>query len=453
MSHQPLTDSELAESGLDLTSWVLQDDLYQQDFCYGAKGTHSPSAVGLPEFTEAGISTSLLDTDDFKLEDYFPESLKNDLPIEERLAIPTETPMLIDDHLDLQDIMKEEILQQQKQQQLIYFKQQEQEELLRKQREQECIRKQKELELIKYLQEKEEQQKKQQMEQELLQKQNIFLEQSLKFNTHTEADSMEILYDNSSVCSESICVSAVSSPSYLSSPIQCLGSDEMQVHDSGPRIISVPLAEALSQPSTFVTNQYQPTYESPSVEITDAHFLDEKPEPTKPFVINVKRVSLPKRISSKKPSVKKPALTLKQALESREADDFINELISSPPPESVQSIDDGENFTDCIETQSRTSAMSPENVYSDFPESPLVKGSRKSPYSVTEKKLRKKEQNKRAALRYRQKKKEEEDSVLLELRHEQQIQKQLLEKYESVRVELKLMKDLARRMLVAQGKL
>jgi hypothetical protein len=129
--------------------------------------------------------------------------------------------------------------------------------------------------------------------------------------------------------------------------------------------------------------------------------------------------------------------------------------IASPSAESIGAEMTYEELTE----DSGVFLLSPESISNKQLQSPphitsslkAVKSSerksRPSPYSPMEKKLRKKEQNKRAALRYRQKKKEEEDSIFSLLQREEARQKDLKEKYDSLQMEMRLLKNLMREVI------
>lgn len=77
-------------------------------------------------------------------------------------------------------------------------------------------------------------------------------------------------------------------------------------------------------------------------------------------------------------------------------------------------------------------------------------GARKTPY-VEDRKERKKEQNKQAALRYRQKKKQEEDDLIEKIQAEEERQEKLKTKYSGLKQELSYLKKIMREVFIARG--
>ena len=376
------------------------------------------------EWPDVAMETGDLSwTDAGKLDEYFP-SLKKD----EVVASPSPLEALLSDDLDLQQLMKEEIEQQHRFDQLQFDKQREEEELLKQQREQEILRQKREQEMLAAFELQAAQER---------QPQPLVYEPVVQEISYQDSQS-PISHD----------VSSSSSPLFFSTDTEF---EDLSANSSGgPCIISVPVSEA-------VTHQMRP-----SVQSSVPRFIIQYPsqesqevplEHPQRLVINVKKVSLSSKRSSPQLLLAPSPPTLKEALEGDEADDFIREMIHSPQEVKDDSIDSS-SVSDSFGDDSLSSFSPASSIRSaDSPQPEKAKGIRGNPYSSTEKKQRKKEQNKRAALRYRQKKKEEEGGVLAELRREEEIQRKLLAKYEAVRTELKLMKKLAREMLIAQGKL
>jgi len=90
-----------------------------------------------------------------------------------------------------------------------------------------------------------------------------------------------------------------------------------------------------------------------------------------------------------------------------------------------------------------------------YSRSPGKKKSRKSngrvaPYP-TDKRERKKEQNKQAALRYRHKKRQEDDVIMAQIKTEEERQEKLQAKYSNLKQELACMKKIMREVFIAKG--
>jgi len=90
-----------------------------------------------------------------------------------------------------------------------------------------------------------------------------------------------------------------------------------------------------------------------------------------------------------------------------------------------------------------------------YSRSPGKNKSRKSngrvaPYPA-DKRERKKEQNKQAALRYRHKKKQEDDTIMAQIKAEEERQEKLQAKYDNLKQELACMKKIMREVFIAKG--
>ena len=223
--------------------------------------------------------------------------------------------------------------------------------------------------------------------------------------------------------------------------------DKCANSSGGPCIISVPVSEA-------VTHEIRPSVQSSAPRLIIQLPSQEMPrEHPQRLVIRVKKVYLGKKSSSRRSSPQflssASPPTLKEDLESDEADYFTRKMMISPQVNDCSTDSSSVGDDDCLSSFSPASSIRS----ADGLQPEKAKGIEGNAYRSTEKKLRKKEHDKRAALRYRRKKKEEERRVLAELRREEEYREKLLLRYEIVRKELTLIKQLFREMLVAQGKL
>lgn len=248
-----------------------------------------------------------------------------------------------------------------------------------------------------------------------------------------------------------------------------------------PLVISVPLTDAVPLVQNPVIKTIRVSNiqycNSPLRTIMKANpstISSKRQQKPKKIIINLKRITRPvKREVVAEPSVP----TLKDIISSGEGDDLIRELVS-PVTENQESdtsiiateddqlTDYESNFAD-----SQCSLFSPVSYVSGElqmqPESPkdcefsedlsdyeysTSNSSRRAPYSLAERKLRKKDQNKRAALRYRQKKKDVEDTVLTSLEKEELKHLELKGKYNALHMEVQLMKKLMREVIAAKRK-
>ncbi|KAF2362954.1 Basic-leucine zipper domain [Trinorchestia longiramus] len=440
---EPLQEPDLAQARLDLPSWLLEDEA-QLGFGHGAKEMHSlsPGVVGhaSPPFITSDISDlDIYDQIDWdkplSLEDYFPQDLKEqlkDLPAADATKInpvkpdrpehgyATPVPELSVQHLGSGELPSPE----------------------------------------------------------------VFLQWSGGIPAFVPPDKSD--------------------------------SDDIELINASPQVISVPISDAIPVPPSVV----EPDYSHPSKSETPMVIIKRIPttafsqtnEPQK-IVINLKRVSVFPKSSTPAPNARPSydnltavesshvnaanswtgahhlqAPTLKDVLSRNDAEDHLLDLLKpvpleepvspsisigedqsyvvgsvesasanhdyislmSPVAESVSTdmtyeelTDDSEVFLLSPESCSSEQILSPPHITSPFK---AVKSSgrkpRASPYSPMEKKLRKKEQNKRAALRYRHKKKEEEDTILSLLQTEEARQKDLKEKYYSLQMEVRLLKNL-----------
>lgn len=273
------------------------------------------------------------------------------------------------------------------------------------------------------------------------------------------------------------------SPGVLSSGLILFDQDSVTCAEEtvvtqklAPRIISVPVSDAVGHRQLPLIKISNIQYEEPQVQ-PPLKLRVVKPASRNvlhPIMIKLKRVTRPiKKVASKmtfKPVPKHVELTLKDILSTEKADDLIRELVS---PASVTLIDDTNDIvlsdaeSEFDESSSSSFVFSPMSHGSselhmrpESPGSPYVDeiseehlshaSKRPGPYSVTERKLRKKEQNKRAALRYRQKKKDEGDTIYVSLEKEEQRHKELQAKFDSLNTEVNLMKKLMREVIAAK---
>lgn len=396
MSH--LLDHELSAAERDLSAWLLEDDVYQTGFCDGAKETHSLSA-----------------DESFKASDLLLPGYLENLPVEGVLKNDWDF-LLPEASLEDEDKNLAEILERQSKEEL---KQLEISNLRVKQEENFA----REIGLL-------EVQKQKQLED---------VDQSMKFPESPVFDirnndftlhevPANIFEDSSNVLPTS---SNSSSPAH-----QDGGSWQFQDELSNtPYIITVPLSEvsSLSVPSQTI----------------QAYYTE---EPEQQVVINIDPQS---STIPEVPSPQGSTITLKEALDSENADDFLNTLLFSKASEhsgedesSIKEEDEDELFHYEVKEES-----SPVSEHGSYYKAPKKKGIRGNPYAVTERKLRKKEQNKKAALKYRLKKKDEESAIATQIEALELRNQKLLEKFEETKTELRMMKELARTMLVARGAL
>lgn len=451
----------LADSQLDLASWLLEDDLYQQDFGKGAKDMHSISSAvaghasppfitsqDLPDWMEA--SSDINWDKPLNLEECF----NNDLKQQQLETSSNEFPTLFTRDLFVDP---DPFQQQQPEYQKVLVQKNETEDVIHNL-------------------------------DGLLPPEKI--EESSK-SLHSSQDSFTV-------------------------------SEKEQFHKESPFIISVPLTEVFveQKPPVFKTINItgielinvaqKPVFCSTPIHSGTSPYLPsiERKEPQK-IVINLRRVTLPAAKSSG-PNVEiippvdplpQDGPTLKEVLTRDDADDFIREMVTMPTisPAHLSEADTQEysashssvNFEDSsfeggyaspsdlllyspsssgglgsVHSQDAfdSNTNSSDDDVEDNPSQDAAVGAmrtssgagggdslRYAPYKSLEKKLRKKEQNKRAALRYRQKKKEEEETVFGILQREEEKQKKLNEKYNALQMEVKLMKKLMREMLVSKG--
>lgn len=225
------------------------------------------------------------------------------------------------------------------------------------------------------------------------------------------------------------------------SPAFIITDDELV--EQTPRIISVPVSEAvpiipyiktIGRPKNEVSNKSALN----KVHVSD--FLTLKEVAVKPD----KSVTL-KDILGGNP-VQGDRIIQKMSFKEEEIADNLF-LID----ESVDCSETGEQPSICLnvthESEDDSHFLDDDCIDIEFSEdqpSTSSKKKRSGPYSLNERKLRKKEQNKRAALRYRQKKKDEEGSVLSALQAEEKKHKELLHQYDDLYRELKVIKKLVR---------
>lgn len=416
------SDIELANACQDLTSWVLQDDLIFQDFCQEAKETPS-QAAGVLSY----VSSPFITMPDETMEMPINDSIFNEVSPSIKKEIPQgkeSHPLFFDHDFELQALMREEISYQQELDKQQFIKEQEELEQLVKLRE---------LEL-----------KREQDEKSVLQQFNLvdqpFNNNSTETNLeHEVSDFKEIVFEEE-VMDVNTELSNDDGIYYIEEPTVINGD----INSSSPYIISVPVSEAYQQ-------QNEETFSIVS-DLSELSGYQTNQKAPKPFIINLKRVSIPNKsceihepqpsivVNSPEPSVPEDnELTLKDILETESADEVIRDFLQSPSPSSV-----------LLSPRSDDGSV-PSSSFSDAeysPASPLKK-TRKT-YSSIEKKLRKKEQNKRAALRYRQKKKEEEDALESVYRKEQERSRMLQAKRNEIILEIKCMTKLAKDMIAAR---
>lgn len=488
-THQPLSEVDMAKAGHDLTSWILQDDMFDQDFCYGAKESHSPF-VGVESqcdspFIDIDVKDHLFDVDVTKIDDFFinlkDEEQKHQIPEQEQHV--TEEPssismIILDDDIHLDNLMKAEMNQQLQLQRLQFIKENEERDLKERERQLQLKHEKNMEEALLYQerliqQEKQQQifqQKRQELQQLQEQQQNLMQEsqQDIKnsFTLFSEIkESDEIVYLGSIDSPESAYVSANCSPSY----------DQSSGIQSSPCIIPVTISEACSnfgKQEQF--NQVSFSNVNEQEKYQPGRLVIKVKKHTVP-VINVTAPSVPTIESTEEVSQDSSTPTLKDVLQSDYAEDFIRDLMtsSSPSPSfegksyhDEDSIMSDESMDDEI-PNNISSLLSPSSTYSsDYSSSQSCSpspsqcsgrsikiGVRGRPYATADRKERKKEQNKRAALRYREKKREEEMGLQKILDKEEARRIKLQEKYRSLQMEIKCMKKLAREMLTAQGKI
>lgn len=158
-----------------------------------------------------------------------------------------------------------------------------------------------------------------------------------------------------------------------------------------------------------------PAFQSPRVEIVGhghgrfRQFSGDDDQQNDPGVIYCKKVSLNARESFKVESSLCEAKPLLKDVISENGDDILNELVCSPEP----TFDLGSSPNSYMD---ESLVVSEEYEQFDEHPQPHTKSSferkvKRVPFTAEERKLRKKEQNKRAALRYREKKKMEEEEL------------------------------------------
>jgi len=174
---------------------------------------------------------------------------------------------------------------------------------------------------------------------------------------------------------------------------------ERHMYENSPTIVTVPLSEAMSQPQLKVLEFDEPN------SCEDKQFIY-----CKKFTIS-------------SPSVEQPIAQLKDVI-TEKGDELVRDLVESQFNSSETRMD---------------SLGAPLNRY--YTESP-VETKRKRPYSLAERKLRKKEQNKRAAIRYREKKKEEQEQVFSSIDEEEQKNKELKREHWNMMSEMAIVKRL-----------
>jgi len=465
-NNQHLSEVDIALAGHDLTSWVLEDDMCDQLFYYGAEESHS-HFVGAEQgcddaFNNIDVQDYLLDTDVTKIEDCFQnykdEIQHHQIPEEKQEVIEVFEPfttdvMILNDDMHMDELVKAEMKHQHQLDLLKYVKENEEQELLEKQQQLQLKQERELREALLYQEHVMQQENKQRLEKleelsKLQQQQQHLMQQS----TISLIRSPESGYG-----------SVDSSPSYETcsdvSPSTFSGT-------SAPCIIPVTISEACS---SFGAQEEQFT----QIECSD---IDEQ-EKFKPgkLIIKVKKHCVPVIVSPSTIEAEESRdfseRTLKEVLQSDDADMLIRNLMnssSSAPSfthqeETCSSVMSDDSMDDEIPNNIGSLLSPSSSVYSsDYSSSPSPSeftkraskvGVRGRPYATADRKERKKEQNKRAALRYREKRREEEMRLQKIVDKEHAKRSELIEKYRSLQMEVKCMKKLARDMLVAQGKI
>lgn len=426
-----LTETEIAEAGQDLTSWLLQDEQFlSQDFCNMAKKAQSHVA-GVPDYIFPPSPESdqplesFLELDDGIFGD--TQSPQTSVAYPENLSEVPKFNVTDSNDLDIQALMKQEISQQQQLDQLQFMQEQAQQEALFRQQQEDAWR------------EKEQKLLQQQLEQE--RQDQLLLESSEVImgddgNAYLYIKDEEMAVDDSVSSSEHNLNSSHENSGYIVDGLT--GSGELDL----PFIISVPVHEAV-----------QPVSSNEQISIVSSDTCPDNKD-KKPFVIKLKTVTIPNKTpeivlnSTDDFSIVEPQPTLKDLLSADSADDMITEFINTPPspPPSISTYNSPSSSSGSFSPTSNVDYSSSEEMDTTPPKK------KKGPYSLAERRLRKKEQNKRAALRYRQKKKEEEDVILIELKKEEKKYKFLLEEKEKCLVEFNVMAQLARDYVAAHRK-
>lgn len=432
-----LSDADLAKAEVDLPSWILQDDAaVLQDFCFGAKDMHStspcdPGYASPPFIPFQDLPDWMESKDDFCING-FQKSVNSPVQGNENYL---DSAVLEDFSDNPNDLIKMEMEQQQKLEFLQFGD---------------------ELDEIPIIEHD-------------LHGAGLPTQQQQQAPLLAPSVHVPILFDASDDFSE-ILPSQLPVSTDPSSTSSFVEYQQPEMTHSKPMIISVSLSEAVNykaeEQQVFnsvpaVTTETLSGTASVSSSSNNIMMMNVAPNTAaghkqQPLVINLKKV----RVTPKPAPVAPPQPTLKDVLTSDEADSFIKELITLPcyspehateeeggSPITVEASIDGDYSSD-EDGSSQASDSASESSYD-----PSSSSVRYAPYSSMERKLRKKEQNKRAALRYRQKKKNEEESIMGVMRGEQEKQKELVEKCNALQMEVKMMKRLMKDMLIAKGKL
>jgi cyclic AMP-dependent transcription factor ATF-4 len=178
----------------------------------------------------------------------------------------------------------------------------------------------------------------------------------------------------------------------------------------------------------------------------------QQPQPQQPTILNSNFFNF-----DTNESIQSPACSQDIAHEM----EVVEELVRSCAENLPDYASDDESYSPSSTSSSPRSDDSFDNASPSYtnddelsPPSPVLK-KRTKPYgrSLSDKKFRKKEQNKNAATRYRQKKKAEIEVVLEEERELQEKNDRLQEKYADVKREVKFLKSLLRELYRANGHL
>jgi len=153
-----------------------------------------------------------------------------------------------------------------------------------------------------------------------------------------------------------------------------------------------------------------------------------------PSIIYCKRVNVGQQGKKMKTFIGEEKPLLKDII-SNKGDDIMKELLSSPES-TCGNYDSGDSVDESVPSPVRFD----DSESDDF--SVASSSGKRVPFTVTERKLRKKEQNKRAAIRYREKKKSEMEIVTEEHQQTLILNKQLQEEKKKVLAEFAVIRSL-----------